>query len=224
MMNECCRQNAQAQSQPDGPAEDRRVADPFHDPQLAGDRTLTCVADMMACCQTVGKWSPETNAVAAVLALRLSMVHAVTYGNRERIMLISLLLAQKLVDDQPLINADFPEVYRIWDSVDRGTRDEEGVAYAQPYTRRTQISLQQLNALEVLMLQKLNFNVYVAFADALYVMMVSLPLVASDGTRTKETVGLRDRVTRRTPLSARCLLRVSRERSASSGAFRYNNY
>jgi hypothetical protein len=54
------------------------------------------------------------------------------------------------------------------------------------------------------MLQKLNFNVYVAFADALYVMTVSLPFAESDGTRTTETVGMMDRVTRRTPLSARC--------------------
>ena len=210
MINECCRQNEQAQSLSGGPAEDRRVADPFHDPRSAGDRTLTCIADMMACCQTVGEWSPETNAVAAVLALRLCMVHAVTYGNRERVMLISLLLAQKLIDDLPLINADFPEVYRIWDSVDRATRDEEGMGmpHEQPYTRRTQISQQQLNALEVLMLQKLNFDVYVGFSDTLYVMMVSLPFAESDGTRTTETRRMMDRVTRRTPLlpsRPRCL-------------------
>jgi hypothetical protein len=50
------------------------------------------------------------------------------------------------------------------------------------------------------MLQKLNFNVYVDFADALYVLMVSLPL-ESDGKTTAETHQMMDLVTKkaRTP-------------------------
>lgn len=188
MLNECCRQTAQC----NGTGED---ADPFHDPRLVDDRSSTRIGDMMACFQAVARWSPETNAAAAILALRLSTVHAVSYGNCERVMMTSLLLAQKLVDDQPLLNADFPELCQIWDKVDRSTR-HIGAAHEHLLMRRTRVSLQQVNALELLMLQKLNFNVYVDFADALYVLMVSLPL-QSDQETTAETHQMMDLVTKR---------------------------
>jgi len=192
---------------------DGSAEDPFHDPRVAADRATiaitgvsTSIADMMACFQTVARWSPETNAVAAVLVVRLSKLHALTHGNRERVVMISLLLAQKVVDDQPLVNADLPEVYRIWDTVDRTTRAEEGMNDEHPYTRRTQISLKQVNALEVLMLQTLDYNVHVTFANALYLTMVSLPFVSdgpdgeAGGDDSRAILGMMDRVTRKREL------------------------
>jgi CheY-like chemotaxis protein len=165
MLHECCQQSARK----DGGSAD----DIFHDPRMAGDQDPRDVADMMSCCQLTASWSAEANAVACVLALRLAKVRPITYGNRERVILISLLLAQKTVDDRPLCNLDFPEVFRLWDHSDRGARVEYGSE--PPFTRRTPITLQTLNDMEVSMLQSLNFNIYVPFRDAVYLMLVRLP-------------------------------------------------
>jgi hypothetical protein len=156
--------------------------------------------------QTVADWSPETNAVAAVLAMRFSRVHCLTFANRERVVLIALLLAQKLVDDEPLSNADLPEVYRIWDKVDcqasreqrqqeeedrlpgqlqlqllsSGTDDytdsTDSPADAFPLgSRRTPITIGELNALEQAMAQKRDYNICGGFGEALHLMLTQLP-------------------------------------------------
>jgi hypothetical protein len=81
------------------------TGDVFHDPALAragSTATHSNVLGFLCCCQDVTKWSMETNMVAVVFAVRFSRKHSVNHGNWERVLLIALLLAQKLIDDSPL--------------------------------------------------------------------------------------------------------------------------
>ena len=66
MVNECCQQTAQSITQTVPNEVDGSAEDPFHDPRVAGDRATiaitgvsTSIADMMACFQTVARWSPQ---------------------------------------------------------------------------------------------------------------------------------------------------------------------
>jgi hypothetical protein len=188
MLHECCKQSARKEGK--GSPDD--AADLFNDPRMAVDQDSRDIADMMSCCQLNANWSAETNAVACVLALRLAKVKTITYGNRERVILISLLLAQKTIDDKPLCNLDFPELFQLWDTTDRGAWAEGGSGL--PFTRRTPITLQRLNDMEVAMLQSLDFNIYVPFRAAAYLMLVHLPCV-NQGTNQDEVCTMMRRVT-----------------------------
>ena len=90
----------------DSNGEPQSVAgDAFHDPALLRAQRGThnaVVLDFLCCCQDVAKWSAETNVVAAILTVRFSRTHPVNWGNWERVLLVALLLAQKLVDDSSL--------------------------------------------------------------------------------------------------------------------------
>jgi hypothetical protein len=63
---------------------------------------------------TLALWSPECNIIALVLITRLVGSTEVTlnYNNWDKILLCALLLAQKLWDDTPLANVDFPAIWQ----------------------------------------------------------------------------------------------------------------
>jgi hypothetical protein len=85
------------------------AGDVFHDPALSragSTATHSNVLKFLCFCQDVSKWSVETNMVAVVFAVRFSRKHSVNHANWERVLLIALLLAQKLIDDSPL--CEFP--------------------------------------------------------------------------------------------------------------------
>jgi hypothetical protein len=60
-------------------------------------------------------WSPECNIIALVLITRLIGSTEITFNfnNWDKILLCSLLLAQKLWDDTPLANVDFPAIWQV---------------------------------------------------------------------------------------------------------------
>jgi hypothetical protein len=81
------------------------AGDVFHDPALCKTThraTHDAVLGFLCCCQDVAKWSAETNVVAVILAVRFSRRQSVNHGNWERVLLVALMVAQKLIDDFPL--------------------------------------------------------------------------------------------------------------------------
>jgi CheY-like chemotaxis protein len=158
-------------------AVDSRHSDPFYDARVREGELSG--GDMMLACQIAARWSPETNAVAAILVMRFAEVHPITYGNHERVTLLALLIGQKIVDDAPLSNQDFPELLQIWDNTDR---QENGSA---PWHRRTELKLDELNALEIEFLLKLDDRLFVPFRSAAYLMNYYHPdAVFSEGVGT----------------------------------------
>ena len=100
-------------------------------------------------CFTVAKWSPECNVIAMVLLVRLAGSQEGTpvrlnYRNWDKLLLCSLLLAQKLWDDVALNNAEFPKLWALVLGPDVGALD-----------------LCSINALEQLFLHRLHFDVHV---------------------------------------------------------------
>lgn len=94
---------------------------------------------------TLALWSPECNIISLVLITRLIGSTEVTlnYNNWDKILLCALLLAQKLWDDTPLANVDFPA---IWQNV-----------YPQEA-----IDLKVVNSMEKLFLILLSYDVHVS--------------------------------------------------------------
>ena len=94
---------------------------------------------------TLGMWSPECNIISLVLITRLIGSTSVTLNcnNWDKILLCALLLAQKLWDDTPLANVDFPA---IWQNV---------------YPNET-IDLKVVNSMEKLFLIQLHYDVHVS--------------------------------------------------------------
>jgi len=90
-------------------------------------------------------WSPECNIIALVLITRLIGSTEVTFNfnNWDKILLCALLLAQKLWDDTPLANVDFPA---IWQCV---------------YPNES-IDLSVINSMEKQFLMKLHYDVHVS--------------------------------------------------------------
>jgi CheY-like chemotaxis protein len=158
-----------------------RHNDPFYDARVLEGEISG--GDMMLTCQIAARWSPETNAVAAILAMRFAEVHPITYGNRERVMLVALLIGQKIIDDTPLSNQDFPELLQIWDNTDRQVQEHEG--QTAPWHRRTKLKLDELNDLEIEFLLKLDLQLFVPFRSAAYLMNYHHPdAVLSEGVDT----------------------------------------
>jgi hypothetical protein len=60
----------------------------------------------------VAQWSPESNIIALVLVSRLQHERClIDWRNWNMLLLVSLLIAQKIWDDIPLTNADFPQLW-----------------------------------------------------------------------------------------------------------------
>jgi hypothetical protein len=79
--------------------------DAFYDPLLhVRVRNAQCnkIVEFLCCCQDTAKWSLEVNVVAIIFAARFSRKQPVTHHNWERVLLASLMIAQKMVDDCPL--------------------------------------------------------------------------------------------------------------------------
>jgi hypothetical protein len=91
-------------------------------------------------------WSPEVHIIAMVLITRLVGGTEVSFDSTSwnRILLCALMLAQKLWDDIPLANVDFPA---IWANV---------------YPDATSIDLYDINQMEVSFLRQLNYDVHVS--------------------------------------------------------------
>jgi len=93
----------------------------------------------------IAQWSPESNVIALVLISRLIGSTEVTFNstNWNRILLCALLLAQKLWDDTPLANVDFPVVWKT------------------AYPQGVNIDLNEVNYMEKLFLELLHYDVHV---------------------------------------------------------------
>jgi hypothetical protein len=75
------------------------------------------VACFMQTWYDAAEWSPECHIIAVVLILRLLHAHGDTnlnYNNWDKLLLCSLMLAQKVWDDSSLGNIDFPG---LWNTV-----------------------------------------------------------------------------------------------------------
>ena len=94
----------------------------------------------------IAQWSPECNVLSMVLLTRLVASTEMTFNARnwDKLLLCALLLAQKLWDDTPLANVDFPELWR---------QIFPGVA--------STVDLKLVNQMEKMFLQKLNYDIHV---------------------------------------------------------------
>jgi len=94
----------------------------------------------------IAQWSPECNIIALVLITRLvgSTEVTLTERNWDKILLCALLLAQKLWDDTPLANIDFPVLWRRVFGV-----------------RQADFDLRAFNLMEKAFLEKLHFDIHV---------------------------------------------------------------
>jgi hypothetical protein len=135
-----------------------QFGDLFHDPLLLCRHDQhNKMQEFLCCCQDTAKWSVEVNVVAIIFAVRFSRNHAVTHGNWERVLLVALLLAQKMVDDRPLCNQDFPEAYHIWDAFDRNG--------GEAWQVRSPLELRKINQLELAFLQIVSCSSDVVLRD-----------------------------------------------------------
>eukprot|EP00937_MAST-01D_sp_MAST-1D-sp2_P002151 g2151.t1 len=93
----------------------------------------------------IAQWSPESNVIAMVLLTRLTGSTDVTINDRnwEKLLLSAFLLAQKLWDDTPLANVDFP---LLWSQINGVEAD---------------FDLRAVNRMEKLFLSKLHFDIHV---------------------------------------------------------------
>ena len=135
-----------------------QFGDLFYDPLLLCRHDQhNKMQEFLCCCQDTAKWSVEVNVVAIIFAVRFSRNHAVTHGNWERVLLVALLLAQKMVDDRPLCNQDFPEAYHIWDAFDRNG--------GEAWQVRSPLELRKINQLELAFLQIVSCSSDVVLRD-----------------------------------------------------------
>jgi hypothetical protein len=100
--------------QTDGYPPEKTLEDPFYCPsntqQVGVDQMYRFMKDTCA----VAQWPLECNVHALVLITRLRLSgFPVTWANWNRIMMVGLLIAQKMVDDLPLTNLDFPQLWAI---------------------------------------------------------------------------------------------------------------
>ena len=92
----------------------------------------------------VAKWSPETNFIALVLATRIQHEGlCILWSNWNKLLFTALLVAQKMWDDVPLTNTDFP---RLW-TICAPEADE--------------FALKELNKMEMEFLRILNWQTHV---------------------------------------------------------------
>ena len=98
----------------------------------------------------IAMWSPECNIIAMVLISRLTASTEVSLNlnNWDKVILCSMLLAQKLWDDIPLSNTDFP---LLWQQAFPGSTAQE-------------VDLQEVNRMERLFLELLHYDVNVTRA------------------------------------------------------------
>jgi hypothetical protein len=99
---------------------------------------------------SVAMWSPEVNVIAMVLISRLqgSKSMSLNLNNWDKVILCAMLVAQKIWDDVPLANVDFPT---LWNTAFHGA--EEG-----------KLNLQDINRMEKLFLELLHYDVHVTRA------------------------------------------------------------
>jgi hypothetical protein len=99
---------------------------------------------------SIAMWSPEVNVIAMVLISRLagSTDMSLNLNNWDKVILCAMLVAQKIWDDVPLSNVDFPT---LWNTAFHG---------AEP----GQINLQDINRMEKLFLELLHYDVHVTRA------------------------------------------------------------
>ena len=99
---------------------------------------------------SIAMWSPECNVIAMVLISRLagSTDISLNLNNWDKVILCAMMVAQKIWDDVPLSNVDFPT---LWNTAFHGA--EEG-----------KINLQDINRMEKLFLELLHYDVHVTRA------------------------------------------------------------
>jgi hypothetical protein len=117
---------------------------------------------------SIAMWSPEVNIIAMVLISRLagSTDISLNLNNWDKVILCAMLVAQKIWDDVPLTNVDFPT---LWNTAFHG---------AEP----GQINLQDINRMEQLFLELLHYDVHVTRATyaKFYFELHSLPRSATE--------------------------------------------
>ena len=94
----------------------------------------------------IAQWSPESNVIALVLVTRLIGSTDITFNeaNWDKVLICAFLLAQKLWDDTPLANVDFPLL----------CQQIHGMAHAE-------FDVQAVNQMEKLFLTELHFDIHV---------------------------------------------------------------
>jgi hypothetical protein len=96
-------------------ADTKNDADPFMCPSNCEDPTKDVVFEFLKEAYGIAEWSPECNIIALVLVNRLcgTASYQMSYRNWNKLTLISLLVAQKIWDDVPLTNVDFPQLWEM---------------------------------------------------------------------------------------------------------------
>jgi hypothetical protein len=91
-----------------------QASDPFYCPSNTNRVGVDHVYQFLRKAFSVAQWSPECNVYALVLVTRMHRQgFPVSWKNWNRVMVVGLLMAQKMWDDVPLTNLDFPQLWRI---------------------------------------------------------------------------------------------------------------
>ena len=87
--------------------------DPFLCPSNVDVPSTSEVFAFLKGAYEIAEWSPECNIIALVLVNRFcgTAQYTLSYRNWNKLTLISLLVAQKIWDDVPLTNVDFPQLW-----------------------------------------------------------------------------------------------------------------
>jgi hypothetical protein len=88
--------------------------DPFYCSMNSAQINLEEVYLFLKTAYKVAQWSPECNIYALVLVTRMHH-HGfpLTWRNWNRIFIVAMLIAQKMWDDVPLTNLDFPQLWSM---------------------------------------------------------------------------------------------------------------
>ena len=145
------------------------------------------IFDFSVACFRIARWSMESHVYALVLILRVVKTTPLQLhcGNWRRLLLTSLLISQKLSDDVPLRNKEFPVVHRMVmkignplprrirvciqteDKVQKRIQWTEHHDHAyrlEHWHQEQEFVLKQINKMEITLLQLVGYDAFVSTA------------------------------------------------------------
>jgi hypothetical protein len=186
-----------------------RASEIFTCPSNSRDVLPREVYCFMAAAFKIARWSPECNVMALVLVSRLQHDGcAITWKNWNKLILVALLISQKMWDDVPLTNTDFPQLWKM----------------CAP--KSSPLIIKELTRMEVIFLQLINWQtnvsraVYTQFFYELSALSLESKLGQASGFRSrvltdKQLVALEVKTQRANPSSH--VLDVVYERQRDKG-------
>jgi hypothetical protein len=165
------------------------------------------IFDFSVACFRIARWSMESHVYALVLILRVVKTTPIRlhYGNWRRLLLASLLISQKLSDDVPLRNKEFPVVHKMVVKLGNPLPIRQRVCIQTKHgktkhTRRVErhdrmynlskwhqqqeINLKQINKMEITLLQLVDYDAFVSTAT--YYQVRDELMLMQKGTQPQE--------------------------------------